>query len=142
MFSKGFFLRIIQPITRQQIFDSSKLKEFADNKFKFDVNGRKLSKWVENTVGKGGIARYEQFLLFPQCFQRACFPGASKGVIVWEWVNSNLCGKGLTSYHTIKRFNKVLKILREKEKILVTRFSAFSHNFFYPSLHELQLLTL
>ena len=26
----------------------------------------------------------EQFLLFPQCFQKACFPGASKGVIVWE----------------------------------------------------------
>ena len=54
--------------------------------FKFDENGRNLSKWVENTVGKGEIARYEQFLLFPQCFQKACFPGASKGVIVWEWV--------------------------------------------------------
>ena len=24
--------------------------------------------------------------LFPQCLQKACFPGASKGVIVWEWV--------------------------------------------------------
>ena len=33
---------------------------------------------------------YEQFLLFPQCFQKACFTGASKGVIVWEWVNMNL----------------------------------------------------
>ena len=30
----------------------------------------KFSKWVENTVGKGEIARYEQFLLFPQCFQK------------------------------------------------------------------------
>ena len=47
----------------------------------------KLSKRVENTVGKGEIAHYEQFLLFPQCFQKACFPGASKGVIEWEWVN-------------------------------------------------------
>ena len=28
----------------------------------------------------------EQFLLFSQCFQNACFPGVSKGVIVWEWV--------------------------------------------------------
>ena len=37
-------------------------------------------------MGKGEIARYEQFLLFPQRFQKACFPGASKGVIVWEWV--------------------------------------------------------
>ena len=38
-------------------------------------------------MGKGEIARYEQFLLFPQCFQKACFPEASKGVIVWELVN-------------------------------------------------------
>ena len=37
-------------------------------------------------MGKGEIARYEQFLLFPQCFQKACYSGASKGVIVWEWV--------------------------------------------------------
>ena len=37
-------------------------------------------------MGKGEIARYEQFLLFPQCFQKACFPGVSKGVIVWEWL--------------------------------------------------------
>ena len=43
-------------------------------------------KQVENTVGKGEIARYGQFLFFLQCFQKACFPGASKGVIVWKWV--------------------------------------------------------
>ena len=67
-------------------FRLSKLKEFADDNFKFDKNGRNLSKQVENTVGKGEIARYEQFLLFPQCFQKACFQRASKGVIVWEWV--------------------------------------------------------
>ena len=66
--------------------DSSKLRQFADDNFKFDEDGRKLSKRVENTVGKGKIACYEQFLFFPQCFQKACFPGVSKGVIVWEWV--------------------------------------------------------
>ena len=70
-----------------KFLDSSKLKEFADDNFKFDKSGRKLSKRVENNVGKGEIARYEQFLLLPQCFQKACFPGASKGVILWEWVN-------------------------------------------------------
>ena len=64
--------------------------EFADDNFKFDENGRKLSKRVENTVRKGEIACYEQFLLFPQCFQKACFPGASKGVIVWKWVKNIL----------------------------------------------------
>ena len=74
------------PITRQQILDWSKLKQSADDNFEFDENIRKFSKRVENTVGKGEIACYEQFLLFPQCFQKACFSGASKGVIVWEWV--------------------------------------------------------
>ena len=63
------------------------IERLCVNIFKFDKNDRKLSKWVENTVGKGEIDRYEQFLLFPQCFQKACFPEASKGVIVWEWVN-------------------------------------------------------
>ena len=67
-----------------KILDSSKLKEFADDNFKFDENGRKLSEQVENTLGNGNIARYEQFLLFQQCFQKASFPGASQGAIVWE----------------------------------------------------------
>ena len=60
-----------------------KLKESADDNFKFDENGRKFSKRVENTVGKGEIA----ISPFPTVFSKACFPGASKGVIVWEWVN-------------------------------------------------------
>ena len=29
-----------------------------------------LSDWTENILGKGEIARYEQFLLFSQCFQK------------------------------------------------------------------------
>ena len=57
---------------KQQNLDSSKLKEFANDNFKFDKNGRKFSKRVENTVGKGEIAHYEQFLLFPWCFQMTC----------------------------------------------------------------------
>ena len=31
-----------------------------------------------NIVGKGEIARYEQFLLFPQCFQKLSAVDASK----------------------------------------------------------------
>ena len=38
--------------------------------FKFDENGEKFFKQVENTVGIGEIARFEQFLLFPQCFHK------------------------------------------------------------------------
>ena len=44
----------------------------ADDNSKFNENGRKFSKRVENTVGKGEIARKEQFLLYPQCFQKTC----------------------------------------------------------------------
>ena len=73
---------------KRQILDISKLKEFADDNFKLDKNGRKFSKRVENTVGKGEIARNEQFLLFPQCFQKA-----SK--------NQGLCGKGLKFTHNV-----------------------------------------
>ena len=74
-------------------------------------------------MGKGEIARYEQFLLFPQCFQKARFPGVSKGVIVWEWAKDS-CGK---------HFEK-------KEKLLVTSNFSFSHNVFYPTWHLFYIL--
>ena len=63
---------VSQPFPKREILDSSKLKEFADDNFKYDENDRKFLKWVENTVGKEEIARNEQFLLFPQCFQKTC----------------------------------------------------------------------
>ena len=74
------------PLPDDKIFDWSKLKQSADDNIEFNLNSRKFSNLVENTVGKAEIARYEQFLLFPQCFQKACFLGASNGVIVWEWL--------------------------------------------------------
>ena len=76
------------PFPKRQILDSSKLKEFADDNSKFDENGRKLSKQVENTVWKGEIAHYEQFLLFPQCFQKTCSATCK---------NHGLFGKGLSN---------------------------------------------
>ena len=63
-------LSMFYPFPKQQILDSSKLKDIADNNFEFDENGKRFSKRVENTVGKGEIARNEQFLLFSQCFQK------------------------------------------------------------------------
>ena len=84
---------LFNPLPDDKILDWSKLKQIADNiltlsqmtnfrpyqtervcrrQFQINENGRQLSKWVENTVGKGKIAHYEQFLLFPQCFQVLC----------------------------------------------------------------------
>ena len=42
--------------------------------------GIHLSNWVQNIVGKEEIARYEQFLLFPQCFQKVSIVDALKRV--------------------------------------------------------------
>ena len=76
MFSTGSSLRVIKTLFRKvstfsQLtnFRLFQTEEFAD---KINNNGRKFSKLVENTVGMGEIARYEQFLLFPQCLQNTC----------------------------------------------------------------------
>ena len=74
IYLKGFLL----PFPERQIKDSSKLKKFADDNFESDENGIKFCKMLENTVGKGEIARYEQFLLFQ--------PG-----LVWERVKDIFC---------------------------------------------------
>ena len=42
-----------------------------------------VTDWVENIVGKGENAGNQHFLLFPQCFQKASFPGSLKVGIVW-----------------------------------------------------------
>ena len=57
-------------LSRATIFRSSKSKEFADNS-KLDESGRKFFETDRKHCGKGEIAHahYEQFLLFPQCFQ-------------------------------------------------------------------------
>ena len=69
------------------------MKEFADDSFKCDENGGNFSERVENTVGKGVIARYWQFLLFPQCFQKTCTAGTLKPGLVWERVKAIQCLK-------------------------------------------------
>ena len=50
-------------------------KRFADDNFIFDKNGRKLSKWVENTVGKGEIRAISPF---PTVFSKGLFPRGVK----------------------------------------------------------------
>ena len=49
---------------KRQDLEFSKLKEFADN-FNLDEKWQKVLRMGKNIVGKGEIARYEQFLLFP-----------------------------------------------------------------------------
>ena len=46
------------------------------------TNWVQLLEWVENIVGKEEIARHEQFLLFPQRFQKLSVVDASKWVLM------------------------------------------------------------
>ena len=48
------------------------MKEVADDSFEIDENGGKVFRKGRNIVGKGEIACYKQFLLYPQCFQKTC----------------------------------------------------------------------
>ena len=57
-----------KPFPKQQVLDFSKLREFADDYFEFNEIEKKFFKPVENTGGKGAIARYEQSLIFPPVF--------------------------------------------------------------------------
>ena len=74
---------------------------FADNNFEFDEKWEKAiktgRKQVENSVGKGEIARYEQFLLFPQCFQKICLQTCKK---------QGLLGKELAHDECIQKLPK------------------------------------
>ena len=54
----------IKPFPKQ-ILDSFKLKDFADDNLEFGKMAECYPKRLENTVGKGEIACYEQFLLSP-----------------------------------------------------------------------------
>ena len=74
--------------SKRQNSDSSKLKEFAEDKFKYDENGWKLSKMLENAVGKWEIARYKRLELQTH-------------------KNKGLFGKWLTHYHTIPHFGAI-----------------------------------
>ena len=44
---------LINSLPNDKFLDWSKLKGFAEDDFKFDENGRKFFKRVENNVGKG-----------------------------------------------------------------------------------------
>ena len=67
----------LNPLPHTPILGSS---NSAANKItsKIWTNGVQSSDGVENIVEKGEIARYEQFLLFSQCFQKLSVVDATK----------------------------------------------------------------
>ena len=64
------FAALILTLSQTTNFRRFQTERVCRRQFQIYENGRKFSKWVENTLGKGEIAHYEQFLLFSQCFQK------------------------------------------------------------------------
>ena len=79
--------QVVNPFPNDKFY-SSKLKGFADVIFKVNGNGRKFFKWVGNTAGKGEIACYKPFLLFPH--------SVFKRLVLQTHDNKGLFRKGLT----------------------------------------------
>ena len=63
---------VVNSFPNDKILDLTKMKEYADDNSKVDENGRRFSKWTENSVGQEEIACYKLFLLFPQSFLKTC----------------------------------------------------------------------
>ena len=109
------------------MLDPSKLKPFADDNSEFDENGRTLSKRVENTVGKEKIAHYEQFLLFPTCFQKTC---TAESPLSMLYILSFFCYILLPHNSDITPLEKkAFENIVEKEKMLVIIFPNTNFNF-------------
>ena len=66
------------PLPDDKILDRSKLKQSADDDFKFDESSRKFSERVENTFGQGEIAILRAISPFSTVFSRGMFPGGVK----------------------------------------------------------------
>ena len=60
----------LNPLPDMPILGSSSSAANKDMMAKIWMNGDTIICSSGNIVGKGEIARYEQFLLYPQCFQK------------------------------------------------------------------------
>ena len=109
--------RLIPVLTLSQrtILHSSKLKEFADNNYKFDENGRNLFKRVITS----------NFSFSHTIFKR---------LVLQTCKNQGLFGKGLTHYHIMLHFD-ALKIYscgkhcEKRRNCLYKQFLLFSQCF-------------
>ena len=114
---KGWFNT--EPFPKWQILDSD-LKDFADNKLKFNENGVEFFKMAENNVWIGR-----------NCLSPAIFPfsySVSKRTVWQTHKNKGLFGKGLISQPWVLNSPEVRGTwnLWKREKMLVTNILSFS----------------
>ena len=84
--TSSIILGTFNSLPNDKFLDLSKLKEFAEDNFQFDKNGKKFSKRVENTVKK------EKLLVTSNFY---CFHSGFKRLVLQTHKNQGLFGKGL-----------------------------------------------
>ena len=113
----------VNALSHNKLLNSSKLKAFADDKR--NVTEKLKSVLERKIVGKGENAGYQHFLLFPQCFSTGFLDRSS------SWLeNSQPLSK--TSRFLRVCSTSLLKMLWEKDKMLVRINLSFSNSVFYP----------
>ena len=78
---------MVNSLPNDRFLDWFKLRAFADNELNLTEKLKFVLGRVENIVGKGENADFQDFLLFPQCFQMASFSRSLKVGIVLKRVN-------------------------------------------------------
>ena len=74
---------MFDPLPNNKILEYSKWKAYADDKIQVDEKLKFVMGLEENILRKGENAVYQQFLFFPQCFEKLSFLRLLKVVIVW-----------------------------------------------------------
>ena len=78
------WVRKVNPFPNDKIYtlsNSKTLQMTISNMMKMAENSKNCA---EITVGKGEIFRYQQFLLFPHCFQKYMYCRHIKTRLVWD----------------------------------------------------------
>ena len=81
---------------------------------------------VENIVAKGEIVLHEQFLLWPQCFQKLYATIASKCVCRWERVKNHFLI--LTNFDSLQG-NDLENIFGKRKKYCLSNFCCYPTTF-------------
>ena len=139
MFSKGSLYgavkihdweRVNSLQNKWQTLDSSKLEEFADDNFKFDEKGRKFSKRLENTVGKGEIACQE-------CVRNTCTADTKNQALFGKGLNWFAKGiKHFTTEPGIKKFSCQKMILPRDSGGSWMKWILWIHNYVVVTVHN------
>ena len=74
---------MLNSLPNNKILDQSNVKDLADNKLNITYEMNFVLGRLENILGKGENAGYQNFLLFQKCFQNASLSGSLKVRIVW-----------------------------------------------------------